>query len=86
MSLETAFFKIALSVALSASTLMDLGHILSQSITTPDSVMKDPGLTEVQEILLHVAATAKRPSVTWFQEKLASLAPRNASPHVLRIH
>ena len=86
MSLETAFFRTALSVALSASTLMDLGHILSQSIITPDSVMKDPGLTEVQEILLHVAATAKRPSVTWFQEKLASSAPRNASPQILRIH
>ena len=64
MSLETVFFKIALSVVLSASTLIDLGHILSQSITTPVSVMKDPGLTEVQEILLQVAATAKRPSVT----------------------
>ena len=75
MSLETVFLKTALSVALSASTLIDLGHILSQLITMPDSVTKDPGLTEVQEILLQVAAAAKRPSVTWFQENLASFAP-----------
>ena len=85
-SLRTAFLSMAPSVALSAKFFMDLGHILSQSINTPDSLMKLPGLTEVQEILLHVAATAMSPSVTWFHENLTSLAPRKAPLHVRSIH
>ena len=65
---------------------IDFGHIKSMSMSKPPSVRRRPGRSEVQQILLHVAAAAAKLSVTFDHEKPVALTSSNVEFQDLSIH